>query len=107
MVYAHRRNKGLAGVTPGGDTGQHVERDVGIGAEADGHVPGVLVVRHELGEHVRLLAHQVPRHVRVVEADAAALHGTVRQPRAGPQEEFVDCDVWWQAVLAQRAASRK
>ena len=90
----------LARLPPSLDVGHHVERDVGVGAEADAGL-ALRVRRHQLAEHVGADARKVPRHLRIVEAGIASLHAGVGKPGAGLQEELGDLDVGRQAPAAQ------
>ena len=82
------------------DTGQHIERNVGIGAQA--HTWSARMRRDELGKHIRLDSLEVPRHLGIVDADVALLCQLVRQELTGQQKEFVDPDVCRQPSLSDR-----
>ena len=96
---------GLPRAASRGNIGQHIERDVGVAAQADlGQTSlGMGMIgarRHQLGKDVGVGPLQMVRDVGVVEADVVALHRAVRQPGAGLQEELIDRDVGGQAILA-------
>ena len=91
----------LAGRPARLDVGHHVERDVGVGAEADSSL-ALRVRRHQLAEDIGADALEVPGHLGIVETGIGSLHVGIGEPRSGLHEKLGDLDVGRQAASAQR-----
>jgi len=96
LIKLDREHRRLASASRG-DLGQHIQCNVGVGAQA--HARGARMRRDELGEYVRLDPLEVPRHLGIVETNVALLRQPVRQRLADQQEELVDPDVRRQPAL--------
>ena len=79
----------------------HVERDVGIRAQADARLPAGMW-RRQLGKAIGADARQMGGDLRVVEARVALLHAGVAGPGSRLQEELGHLDIGRQAAAAQR-----